>query len=500
MKIQERLTLISGFVIAFCFCTLLPAGANGGPFVLKYPGGDPAAKGILARLDPNLKPAFETRLRVLREDLRIQYDRNVFINPESADPPLVGVTAEYTIENPTDEAISIDFGFPILRGIYMNPFSMMPKPDVEITLSGNPLPTNIISNSAIYGIIRQRARETIEAAFQADPHLQRWTSALRPPEQGGAEQARRALFAYLTQQRGWTQSDATLLVEFASLDLGQPKAFPYDRSPFFHFGEDEMNQLLSANLGPLAAIGEQKATQLFAQLAARFDLDAAATYEGIFEDWGGDVRERSIDLPSGRVRPREITVSNPAPNGAPFSALRSDPTLYARVDYLDPNATISDEEKASCEAILKHLPVIFTFAPMNLLHCSLTFPPGSTQVLSVSYKQFAFQDTRKPSSYQIAYVVHPAQHWKDFGPIYLEVALPEGIEPYASVPLKKSGVQMRKISTGFPGFGEKNEGPFDIHEAVFDRSYDEIFLAVSEKAWKEFCDEQIKEAKLEPAK
>ena len=147
MNTQKRLSRISALAVAFSFCAMLPAGANGGPFVLKYPGGDPAAKGVLARLDPNLKPGFETRLRVLREDLKIEYHRNVFFSPESGDPPLVGVTAEYTIENPTDEAISMDFGFPILRGIYMNPFSMMPKPDVEISLSGNPLPTNIISNN-----------------------------------------------------------------------------------------------------------------------------------------------------------------------------------------------------------------------------------------------------------------------------------------------------------------------------------------------------------------
>ena len=66
-----------------------------------------------------------------------------------------------------------------------------------------------------------------------------------------------------------------------------------------------------ANLGPLAAIGEQKATQLFAQLASRFDKDAGAKYEAIFAAWGGDVRERSIDLATGEIRPREVTLPTP---------------------------------------------------------------------------------------------------------------------------------------------------------------------------------------------
>ena len=49
------------------------AFGNGGPFVVKYPSGDPAAKGVLARLDPTLKPARETRLRVVKEDLTVRF-------------------------------------------------------------------------------------------------------------------------------------------------------------------------------------------------------------------------------------------------------------------------------------------------------------------------------------------------------------------------------------------------------------------------------------------
>ncbi len=63
---------------ASLFLGMLAAGraaGNGGPFLVKYPGGDPAAKGVLARLDPTLKPAQETRLRVVQEDLTIMFPR-----------------------------------------------------------------------------------------------------------------------------------------------------------------------------------------------------------------------------------------------------------------------------------------------------------------------------------------------------------------------------------------------------------------------------------------
>ena len=41
------------------------------------------------------------------------------------------MTAAYTIENPTGEEIQIDFGFPILRGIYLLQ-GMTSYPDVSM--------------------------------------------------------------------------------------------------------------------------------------------------------------------------------------------------------------------------------------------------------------------------------------------------------------------------------------------------------------------------------
>jgi len=270
------------------------------------------------------------------------------------------------------------------------------------------------------------------------------------------------------------------MVEYASLDFGKPKSNPPDRDPMTWgwIADMKLHELMSANLGPLTAIGEQKATQFFAQLASLFDPDAAAAYESIFTAWGGDVRERSVDLETGKVRPREVTIDKETLNKSPHYRA-ADPTIYARVDYLDPKAKISDSEKASCKAILKNLPVIFTFAPMNILHYRAKFPAKSTKTLAVSYQQYAYTDTRPPSSYQLAYVVHPASLWKNFGPINLEVAVPEGVRFRASVPCYNGGVEDRKI---FLRGSERAR--CEIYRAKLEQKTGELYVAVDADAWK----------------
>jgi len=47
--------------------------ANGGPFVVKYPGGDPGARGSMARVGEDLMPGREERLRIVKEDLSITF-------------------------------------------------------------------------------------------------------------------------------------------------------------------------------------------------------------------------------------------------------------------------------------------------------------------------------------------------------------------------------------------------------------------------------------------
>ena len=244
-----------------------------------------------------------------------------------------------------------------------------------------------------------------------------------------------------------------------------------------------MTKLARANLGPLGAIGEQKATQLFAQLASRFDRKAASTYEGIFTAWGGDVRERSVDMATGQVRPREITVDLEKERYSPRNRMTwSDPTIYARVDYLDPNAKINERERAACKSILKNLPVVFTFAPMNLLYYRATFPAKSTQTVTVSYKQYPYLDTRGQESYQLAYVLHPASLWKSFGPIELEIAVPEGVKVKASVPCASAGVEERAPHTDYPTDTEAKLR-CSIYKATLIAKTGELFAAVDAASW-----------------
>ncbi|MBN1343447.1 MAG: hypothetical protein JXQ73_12240 [Phycisphaerae bacterium] len=531
MSIRVAKHAVCAAALAIAIMTPGRSLGNGGPFVIKYPNGDPAARGTFARLDPSLKPAQEDRLRVVKEDLKITFlsDRSPASPSTPPDPPLAAVSAQYTIENPTDQDIDIDFGFPILRGIYTSRFTMMPSPDVRVTVKANVpgRPDNlvhaeIISNSAIYGLIRHRARTAIEAAVARDAALAKLVATARATgiarqrarkaigqvvesdvalakavvedrllgglAAGGHEQpdadhdqARSALADYLAKTMKWKPRDVALMVEFASLDFGLPIAIPPDRThyPLLSGGHPYIN----ANLGSLGAIGEQKATQFFATLAARFDPAEAATYEAIFTAWGGDVRERSVDLATGQVRPREITIdADKLGKDRNLSGYaRSDPTIYARVDYLDPKARISDPEKASCKTVLKNLPVIFTFAPMNLVHYRVQFPARTTQTLTVEYKQYAYKDTRDPTTYQIAYVLHPASLWKDFGPIHLEVATPSNIPFRASVDCKNDGTEERTMSIAPGRNGGKTR--LAIHRATLAQKTGELFLAIDAKAW-----------------
>jgi len=549
-----RVTMATKLALAASLLVGVCAGhwafGNGGPFVVKYPSGDPAAKGVLARLDPTLKPAQETRLRVVKEDLTVRFGTDRQVGDRAAMPPLVQVTAAYTIENPTGEEVQVDFGFPILRGIYLI-HGMSTSADVSVMIDKEYARPTVISNSAIYGMIRENARETIEKGITGDPELARLVAAVRaawmtlpapapsqpaaspvaqmmqrggtaappPPVSKPAERkptadylpARENLRKHLTGKREWNERDAALLVEYASLDFGQgdrnPRPsrdghIPRDRWDARIWNGPELALLSQSNLDALAAIGEQKATQLFAQLASRFDKEAAGTYEAIFAAWGGDVRERSIDMQTGEVRPREVdlpspivAVGNPAVGSRPDLRLTADPTVYARVDYLDPNAKLTAEEKASCQAVLKNLPVVFTFAPMNLLHYQAKFPARATRLVTVSYSQYASADTHGSGSYQLAYVLHPATLWKEFGPINLAVHVPEGIACRASAAIQRIGAAPPPA----PGTPPLPPGtpPMELYQATLAKPAEksgELFLAVDKAAW----DKMFPPAKREP--
>lgn len=503
---------------------------NGGPFAVKYPNGDPAAKGVLARLDPSLKPGRESRLRVVKEDLTVRFVGHP--NQAVALPPRVEVTADYTIENPTPEEIQVDFGFPILRGIYVRR-GMVAIPDVRVTADGKNTSPTVLSNSVIYGMIRANARAVTEKGIEADKELAGRTAAVRAawtkptapatrPEDRDQDSlpadiqkkriptadylpARERLRSYLKDTLHWNSRDTELLIEYVGLDLGPRWGYCHDSwdrgVSWSRFSRDSKAQedIPAANLGPLEAIGEQKATQLFAQLALQFDKEAGTRYEAIFTAWGGDVRERSLDLDTGAIRPREVTVPAPKTYAAMTAGklpaeyydqrVTADPTVYARVDYLVPDAWITAEEKASCEAILKNLPVVFTFAPMNLLHYQVTFASQSTRHVVVKYSQYAYADTRGTGSYQLAYVLHPATLWNDFGPIHLTVHAPKDITCKASVPLVERPVAAMAEAQQRVPLAQTNappEPPMAVYTADLQdprEKQGELFIVVDQAAW-----------------
>jgi len=82
----------------------------------------------------------------------------------------------YTIENRTKEEIQVDFGFPILRGIYLI-HGMVTFPDVHVTIDKEYARTTVIANSAIYGMIAERPRGDRKGI--ARPELARLVAAVR---------------------------------------------------------------------------------------------------------------------------------------------------------------------------------------------------------------------------------------------------------------------------------------------------------------------------------
>jgi hypothetical protein len=116
-------------------------------------------------------------------------------------------------------------------------------------------------------------------AVQADANLAALITAPSDAADPDRDAARHALMDYLTDRMTWDEGRASLFVEYASMDLGQAPGQPLDAGFRMYWGNTgEMGQLAYANMGRLAAIGEQKTTQLFAELASRFDPTVKPTY------------------------------------------------------------------------------------------------------------------------------------------------------------------------------------------------------------------------------
>jgi hypothetical protein len=384
---------------------------------------------------------------------------------------MVNVRAAYTIENPTARSITVDFGFPIVRGIATSPFAMAPTPDVRAELGDQHVRVDVISNSVIYGIIREQARKTIDLSLSKDKTAAPLSSTIRASTDTKRKNAREKLRSYMIGNKGWKASDAALLIEYCSLDLGKQspgRVWSWNTSMP---GNDA--DIISRNLGPLALIGEQKATQFLAQLASCFDKKAGVGYERIFTAWGGNTQERSVDLKTGKVRPRRFTAG---PGDV-------DPTVYARVDYLSDSTAFTKAEKDSCKAILKDLPIIFTFAPMNLLHYQVTFAPKSTEVLTISYGQYAYKDTSDPQTYQFAYLVHPASMWNSFGPINVTVTVPNGIKVRSSEQCTGPSAGERSTDRYVFSSATTSKEKCSVFSGTLRKKTGEIFVAVDADDW-----------------
>lgn len=447
-------------------CIALPAFSNGGPFIIRYPSGDSSARGGVAGIDSSLLPGEEKELKVVKEDLTF------VVNPDSdptqwggfrggymSDSPLVNVSAAYTIENPTDKPITRKFGFPVIRG-GVNTFG---GSQAVATLGEDRLKMSILEERHIFNSIRWKARAAVHDALAADKELNKLVNSVRGAKTKTVTTATDSLAKFLTDKRKWRKEDAALLASYARIS--------YLKYPFLSQDLDKKGERITKWTGDetgdhalLFTIGDLKATQLFAQLAHALNPQLATGYEAFFTDWGGDVREQTLDIETGKLRPRENSVKT-----------KDDPTLYARVDYLNIYRESGDREDI-CKSILKNLPVIFTYAPMNLLCYEATFPAKSTKVLTVYYSQFAYADTKEPQTYQFNYVIHPAKHWQSFGPINLTVLAPKGVKLRASAALGEP------VDDAFRD-ADLKDIPYVAHRAVLEEKPDLWFMAVDKGTW-----------------
>jgi hypothetical protein len=128
-------------------------------------------------------------------------------------------------------------------------------------------------------------------------------------------------------------------------------------------------------------------------------------------------------------------------------------------------------------------------------------------MVTVSYRQYAYADTKGTGSYQLAYVLHPATMWKEFGPIDLTVSAPEGITCRGSTPLKAEpaseqapAAQAAAVQPPPSARAGAPAGPaMTIYKAVLSEAKQksgELFIALDKAAW----DKQFPPAKPEVPK
>ena len=157
--------------------------------------------------------------------------------------------------------------------------------------------------------------------------------------------------------------------------------------------------------------------------------------------------------------------------------------------YFKGHAKMTLAERSSCKRALKNLPVVFTFAPMNLLYYQVKFPAGATRKVAVSYQQHAYEDTRGRASFQLAYVLHPASLWRRFGPINLTIYAPGRVPLRSSVPCVRGKKVISKLSgtaTLYPYRRNKGDPGLTACKATLDQPAQkrgELFVGLDAAQW-----------------
>jgi hypothetical protein len=360
---------------------------------------------------PELMPGREARLRVVKARLVVGCERAA-----QPGPPLARVGLTAVVENPTGEVIEEELGFPILHPVAVRA--------VQVQVEGVDARAGAVSSHELLGRAREIDRAIIDRGIAADPTLARLTAALRaatgsrPPATRAASGPRalarraaaepralatRAALADHLARKGWPDRDAALMAEVAGLLPAAAKPGP----------------ATAAGLGPLAALGERRATQLLATLAARFDPARAASPERVVAAWAAEAREQALDLGTGQVRLRAPA----APASAPAEAAR-----------LERDRSLKPAQKESLRRILRSLPPAAPLARLSLVRYALKVPAHSRRTVRLSYTQRAYPDAGPPVTWQVGVVVQPASLWQSHGPIGFEVRAPAGVAVRASAP------------------------------------------------------------------
>jgi hypothetical protein len=436
------------------------AAAN--PVVLApSPPDDPAALGVLTPARAQILPGHEARLRVREEHLSITFGDEVHRPEEYAtQPPMVLVTASYSIENPTDADIRAVFGYPILRDIHK--YAYVLSRDTGARLDGERVDGYGVDAEEICSLLCRSLRRSIEEAIDADPELRALVDSVPAPSAHTWPGAARALATHLGRRRGWTEEEALWLVAYSSLGLeALDVPLPDERvSGPVSMTYPELLHRRFVRLGALARLDERVACQFLERVAALLDAGATTGYADVVRAWGGTDKELAVDLATGALRPRVAPV-RPASDSGPEAPHWLEPVILAK-----PGSVF--------EALPEPPP------PMVLVLYEVEFPARNTREFRVTDKQFAFMDGAGTGSNQTAFVIHTAARWDDFGPISVEVLAPEGCSFRASFPCEATGAREVAASDGV-------RFPATVYEGNVQEKNGQILVAVGEPSWRGFA-------------